>query len=133
MNFGKSIETCMEKYACFEGRASRSEFWWFYLFTVLISWGAHIVGFLSFGALGILFPILTNLVLIVPSLSVSARRLHDTGRSGYWLFLTLTLVGVIPLIIWLAQRSVAGSNAYGELTVESAVTGFAPDRAVERT
>lgn len=114
MNFGRSVETCMDKYARFDGRASRSEFWWFYLFTVMISWGAHIVGLLTFGVLGILLPILANLVLLVPGLAVSVRRLHDTGRSGYWLFLGLTLVGIIPLVVWLAQKSTPVPNRFGE-------------------
>jgi uncharacterized membrane protein YhaH (DUF805 family) len=114
MNFTSSIETCMEKYASFTGRASKSEFWWFYLFTLLIGWCASLVGTLTLGQpAGTLLSVLVNLALLLPSLAVSARRLHDTGRSGYWLFIGLTLVGLVPLLYWFAQKADPASNQYG--------------------
>ena len=80
MNFTESIKVCFSKYAVFSGRAQRSEFWWFFLFSAASSAIAGIVP-----VIGQIYP----LVLLIPSLSVSARRLHDTGRSAWWLLLYL--------------------------------------------
>lgn len=107
MTFGKSISTCMGKYVDFNGRAARPEYWWFYLFSVLLSWGALIVDHS-----GIVSGIV-NLALLLPSLSVAARRLHDTNRSGWWMLIAFTIIGLIPLIIWLASKGNEQSNKYG--------------------
>ena len=80
MSLTESIKMCFSKYAVFSGRAQRSEFWWFFLFSVVSSAIAGIVP-----VIGQIYP----LVLLIPSLSVSARRLHDTGRSAWWLLLYL--------------------------------------------
>ena len=107
MTFGKSISTCMGKYVDFNGRASRPEYWWFYLFTVLLSWGSLIVDHS-----GIVSGIV-NLALLLPALSAAARRLHDTNRSGWWMLIAFTIIGLIPLIIWLASKGNDQSNEYG--------------------
>ena len=116
MGFGQAIATCMGKYATFSGRASRSELWWFYLFGLLMSWGATIVGILSYpddpDAADVL-PIIVNLALLIPSFAVGARRLHDTGRSGWWQFLYLTVIGIILLIVWWVQSSKQEHNIHG--------------------
>ena len=98
MNFSESISSCMSKYATFTGRASRSEFWWFYLFTVLVQWGAIIAG--GFQALiyddGYIFEFVqyfVSLVFLLPSLAVMYRRLHDIDKSGWYVF-----VGLIPVL-----------------------------------
>ena len=115
MDFGKAIQTCMGKYATFQGRGSRSEFWWFYLFTVLVVWGATIAGAATGGEDGAnALSGLANLVLMLPSLAASCRRLHDTNRSGWWLLIALTIIGIIVLIIWWAQESDAAANRFGE-------------------
>ncbi len=108
MSFGQSISVCMSKYVDFKGRASRSEYWWFYLFTVLLSWGAMLVD-----GSGIVSSIV-NLAFLLPSLAAAARRLHDTNRSGWWMLISLTIIGLIPLIIWLATAGSRESNQYGE-------------------
>lgn len=108
MSFGQSISVCMAKYVDFSGRASRSEYWWFYLFTVLLSWGAMIVD-----SSGIISSIV-NLAFMLPSLAAAARRLHDTNRSGWWMLISLTIIGLIPLIIWLATAGGRETNQYGE-------------------
>lgn len=107
MTFGKSISTCMGKYVDFKGRASRPEYWWFYLFTVLLSWGSLIVDHS-----GIVSGIV-NLALFLPAFSAAARRLHDTNRSGWWMLIAFTIIGLIPLIIWLASKGNDQSNDYG--------------------
>jgi uncharacterized membrane protein YhaH (DUF805 family) len=107
MTFGKAISTCMGKYVDFSGRASRPEYWWFYLFTILLSWGSLIVD--NSGVVSGL----VNLALLLPALSAAARRLHDTNRSGWWMLIALTIIGLIPLIIWLASKGNDRSNDYG--------------------
>jgi uncharacterized membrane protein YhaH (DUF805 family) len=56
---------------------------------------------------------IVNLALLLPSLAVAARRLHDTNRSGWWMLISLTIIGLIPLIIWLASKGNDQSNEYG--------------------
>ena len=107
MTFGKSISTCLSKYVDFNGRASLPEYWWFYLFVVLLSWGAMIVD-----SSDVLSGIV-NLALLLPSLAAATRRLHDTNRSGWWQLIALTIVGLIPLIIWLASKGNVEDNQYG--------------------
>ena len=100
IGFGDAIKICFNKFAEFEGRARRSEFWWWYLFTVLVGWIPYI-GWLA------------SLVFLIPSLAVGARRLHDTGRSGWLQFLMLVpCIGSIILIIWWCEDS-KGDNEYG--------------------
>ena len=106
MNFGQAITTCMSKYATFSGRARRSEYWWFYLFTLILSWGASLVA-------GDTLAFIVNLAFLLPILAAGARRLHDTGRSGWWQLLIFTIIGIIPLTIWLATDSKKEDNEYG--------------------
>ena len=92
-------------YATFRGRASRSEYWWFYLFTILF--GAA-VSMLS-DRLGNV----ASVAFLLPSLALFARRLHDVGRSGKWFFIAFTGVGVLLLLYWLVKRSDDGPNRFG--------------------
>lgn len=107
MTFGKSISTCMGKYVDFNGRATRPEYWWFFLFTVLLTWFADIADPSKVGST------IVSLALLLPSLSVATRRFHDTGRSGWWQLIALTVIGLIPLFIWLASKGNDQSNEYG--------------------
>lgn len=102
MDFQTAVKTCFQKYATFEGRASRPEFWWFMLFLVGVNFVLNLVS----DMLGLLF----SLATIVPSLAVGARRLHDTGRSGWWQLIGITIIGLIPLIIWFAAPGTSDSN-----------------------
>ena len=101
MSFQDAIKTCIQrKYVDFTGRARRSEYWFFALFSALVSIVASVLdsvlGFRS-GAYGGSGPIqgILGLALLLPSLAVGARRLHDTDRSGWW-----QLIGLIPLVGW---------------------------------
>ena len=97
MTFGNSISVCFSKYATFDGPASRSEYWWWFLFTCLASAAAGMVSETLSG--------LFSLGVLLPSLAVGARRLHDTDRSGWFLLLWLIpLVGWIVLVVWAIQE-----------------------------
>ncbi|MGB3609247.1 MAG: DUF805 domain-containing protein [Cellvibrio sp.] len=99
-----------KKYADFTGRARRQEYWMFILFYFIVSIILGIVdGVLGIQILGLLF----SLASLVPSLAIGARRLHDTGRSGWWQLLYLIpLIGLIIMIIFLVQDS-HPDNEYG--------------------
>ena len=117
MTFQKSIETCFKKYFVFDGRAKRSEFWWFTLFCIL---AGIVTAFLDVVVLGYTWeqygPINTILQLgvFIPSLSVGARRLHDINKSGWWQLLILTIIGIILLIIWFASEGKNKKNQFGK-------------------
>ena len=113
MTLGQSISTCLSKYATFSGRATRSEYWWFALFGLMMSWGASIVGVAMFGEGGAAFNLVPTLALLIPSLSAMVRRFHDTGRSGWNYWWCATIIGVIPVFIWLASEGDSRENSYG--------------------
>lgn len=102
---------CLTNYANFSGRARRKEFWFFMLFCVILS----IISEAIDAVLGTkpLVNGLLNLALLLPSLAVGARRLHDIGRSGWWQLLVLTGIGAILLIIWWASDTKKENNEYG--------------------
>ncbi|GAB3475818.1 DUF805 domain-containing protein [Polaromonas eurypsychrophila] len=95
MNFGQAISTCFSRYATFSGRAARPEFWWFFLFQILVSIAASMLGDIVAG--------LVSLALLLPALAVGARRLHDIGKSGWWQLIMLTVIGLLLLIYWWVQ------------------------------
>ena len=110
MSFGDSIATCFRKYAEFKGRASRAEYWWFVLFAVLAYFAAGVLA----AALENAAPTaLVLLGLLLPGLTVAVRRLHDTGRPGWWYLLALVPFGSIVLIVFLALPGEANGNKYG--------------------
>ncbi len=97
MTFVESISTCFSKYAVFDGRASRSEYWWWVLFTFLAS--------MAFGLVSQTLEGLFSLGVLLPSLAVGARRLHDTDRSAWFLLLWLVpVIGWVVLIVWAIQE-----------------------------
>ena len=119
MNFGMAISTCMGKYGTFSGRAVRGEFWWFYLFTVLMSWGATIVAgsMYSFGDPMVdILPGIVTLIFLLPSVAAGCRRLHDIGKSGWWQLLWIVpIIGWILLIIWLATDTKPEGDKYNQI------------------
>jgi uncharacterized membrane protein YhaH (DUF805 family) len=106
MNFTESVKICFSKYADFNGRALRSEYWWFVLFIM--------VGGLVLSTISSIIGMIFYLATLVPSLSAATRRLHDTDRSGW-----LQLIALIPVLGWLvviyflAQEG-KGANRFGE-------------------
>ncbi len=107
MTFTEAVSTCLTKYADFTGRARRSEYWWFYLFSFVVGWGLF--------AISVTFSTLASIALFLPGLAAAVRRLHDTNRSGWFILIALIpLIGVIILIVWLATEGDSGANQYGE-------------------
>ncbi|TKJ20335.1 hypothetical protein A6V29_09020 [Blastococcus sp. CCUG 61487] len=111
MDFATAVRSVLGQYAVFTGRARRSEFWFFYLFQVL----AGIVAGIVDGITGVpLLQIVVGLGLLIPSIAVGARRLHDIGKSGWWQLIALVpLVGIILLIVWWAQDGDPAPNQHG--------------------
>ncbi len=104
MTFQESVRVCLSKYADFSGRASRSEYWWFFLFVFLASLGTSMIH----EVLGGIFALAT----LLPSIAVTARRLHDTNRSGWWqLIYFIPLIGWIVMLVFLTQES-KGEDAF---------------------
>ncbi len=110
MTLQEAFVTCMKKYAIFTGRASRSEYWWFVVCQILIALGlATVSRELSS---------LSTIVFLLPSLAVGARRLHDIGKSGWWMCITLIpIIGAFIFIYWCAQEGQSGPNAYDTVEV----------------
>jgi uncharacterized membrane protein YhaH (DUF805 family) len=106
MDFIQATKTCLAQYATFSGRASRPEYWWFFLFQVLVM--------MVTGMLGDVINGIASLVLLLPALAVGTRRLHDIGRSGWWQLLLLTVIGFFVLLYWWVQPSDGQVNVYGE-------------------
>jgi len=112
MGFRQAIAACFSKYADFHGRAARPEYWWFALFNALVSVVASIV---DKNVVGV--PVLQAIValaLVIPTLAVAVRRLHDIDRSGWWLLIAvIPLIGGVALLIWFCLRGAAGDNRFG--------------------
>ena len=102
-----------ENYANFEGRARRSEFWYFQLFNFIISFVlSFVLALISESLIAVSY--LFSLAVLIPSIAVGVRRLHDTNRSGWWMLIGLVpLVGAIVLIYFFASEGTAGPNQYG--------------------
>lgn len=105
---------CLKNYVVFEGRARRKEFWFFMLVCFILGIIVQMID----AILGTdkLLNGLLNLALFLPSLAVGTRRLHDTNRSGWWQLLILTVIGIIPLIIWWASDTKRENNQWGQPT-----------------
>ena len=119
MSFSEAVRSGFEHYVKFDGRASRPAYWWWVLFAVLVSIAANIIDFALIGP-GVISG-LVGLALLLPNLSVSIRRLHDTGRTGWWILIgLLPLIGWIVLLIFYLQASDPAENQYGPPMVSGA-------------
>lgn len=112
MNFSDAVRSVLSQYATFTGRARRSEYWWFVLFGVLVGVVLTILDAII-GTSALVW--IADILLLVPNLSVGARRLHDTDRSGWWQLIGLIpFIGVIVLIVFFCQDSKPGPNRFGD-------------------
>jgi uncharacterized membrane protein YhaH (DUF805 family) len=126
----------LKKYTVFTGRARRSEYWFFVLFNILISAALSVVDFFTgtysayyhTGLLGGLY----SLGVLLPAIAVTIRRLHDTGRSGWWILIALVpVIGGIVLLVFMVLDSQAGDNEYGPSPKAEPASGTAsPTQAV---
>jgi uncharacterized membrane protein YhaH (DUF805 family) len=117
MSFADAVRSCLQQYVGFSGRARRSEYWWFFLFNVLVSIVASILdsvlGTMSDDTNVGLIGSIAGLALLLPSIAVGIRRLHDTSRSGWWILIGLVpIVGWIVLLVFYVQDS-HGDNQHG--------------------
>jgi uncharacterized membrane protein YhaH (DUF805 family) len=110
MTFGTAVSSVFAQYTGFSGRARRSEYWWFVLFNVLVS---VVAGVVDTALNSVLLGLVVVLGLLLPSLAVSVRRLHDTGRSGWWLLIGLIPFGGIVVLVFQCQDSEPGANRFG--------------------
>jgi uncharacterized membrane protein YhaH (DUF805 family) len=124
MNMQTAVKTVLSKYATFSGRAPRSEFWWFTLAVIILSIivsiidGAVVAPMLGFEAFaeeaGDPLRMIVSLALLLPSLAVAVRRLHDIDRSGWWYFIiVIPIIGPLVLLYWYIQPGTDGSNQFG--------------------
>ena len=105
MTFVNAIKVCFSKYATFTGRARRSEYWYWFLFSLLVG--------LFLGWIPILGWII-SLALVIPGIAVFVRRMHDTGHSGWWWFLGFVpIIGFIVLLVWCCTDSQPEDNQWG--------------------
>ena len=110
MGFADAIKAGFNNYVTFSGRAARSEYWFWTLFSVIASIVAGIIdGILGLGIIGLI----VSLGLFLPSLAVAVRRLHDIDRTGWWVLIAFTIIGIILLIVWDCTKGTSGPNRYG--------------------
>lgn len=122
MGFSDAIRNGFRNYVTFSGRAARSEFWYWTLFVFLATLVAGILDGAVFHDMqtGPLQAIV-SLLLLLPGIAVSVRRLHDLDRTGWWLLLMFTLIGIILLLIWDCMKGTTGSNRFGPDPLGAAV------------
>jgi hypothetical protein len=140
MGFGEAVSTCFRKYATFQGRARRSEFWYYYLFIIIVNVVLTIPltialngsadgivvnettgeittnGNASLSAFAIIMLIIVGvwaLAILLPTLSVMVRRLHDADHSGWWWWINLVCFGWIVLLIFWVSEGTRGPNRFG--------------------
>lgn len=108
----------LKKYAVFGGRSRRKEYWFFLLFSMIISAALTIIDvvvgtFSSSSGIGLLSGIY-SLAVLIPSIAVSVRRLHDIDRTGWWILISLVpIIGTIVLVVFAVQDGTTGSNQHG--------------------
>ncbi len=115
--FGEAVKRALNKYCCFSGRASRSEYWWWILFSFIVNTALnYIFLFISSAETAVMVCGIVGLALLLPSLGLCVRRLHDIGKSGWWWLLALIpIVGAIILIVWFCKDSQPTENQYGPI------------------
>ena len=116
MDFQTAVKTCLNKYATFEGRAHRPEYWWFVLFGTLLQLVGSTIdaGLLGFEMGGGPVAGIAGLAVMLPWLAVAVRRLHDIDRSGWWLLICLLpVIGQLVLLWWFTRPGDRTMNRFG--------------------
>ena len=116
-SFGEAVRSCLRRYATFDGRAGRPEYWWFFLFAMLVFFALSIVDGAVLGTGPGQIPVLgtlAQLALFLPSLAVSVRRLHDRDMVGWWVLLGLIpIFGFFALLVLMTLPGTPGPNRFG--------------------
>lgn len=107
MTLGQSLSVCFSKYVNFDGRAGRSEYWWFMLFIFLVSCAAASINDTVYGVVAF--------ALLLPHLAVASRRLHDLDKSAWWLLLGFVPIANLLLIVWFCMKGTDTANRFGPL------------------
>lgn len=106
MSFTQAVALYFKNFTNFSGRSRRSEYWNVFLFNIIVS-----------AVLGMVLPDIAGLwtlITFIPTLSLTVRRLHDIGKSGWWyLIVIIPLVGSILLVVWYCKDSQPGANQWG--------------------
>ena len=127
MNFIQAVKAYFINWNNFTTRSSRSEYWWATLF---VSFGSYIAGFIigffimfTFSAAGFsedvsmtvigIAVLVMQIFIVIAGTSLSVRRLHDVDKSGWWLLIMITIIGMIPLLIWYCTKGTDGENRFG--------------------
>ena len=127
MTFIQSVNRGLSRMSNFSDRASRSEYWWYILFLLLVMYAVSVLLGFGYGLTasvnasnhdvrsqpGYLLGLAFDVFILMTTLAAGARRLHDTGRSGWWLLLHLTVIGSFLLVFWWCLPGMKGANAYG--------------------
>jgi uncharacterized membrane protein YhaH (DUF805 family) len=124
MNFPQAIARCLRRYGVFSGRAARSEYWYWISFLFLgrilakvldvVVFQAPLLDSQPFGAATHPFYGTFAVIVVVPSLAVEVRRLHDVNRSGWWILISFTIIGILyPLLVWKCRSGTDGDNRFG--------------------
>lgn len=114
VSFGTAISLFFKNYANFSGRASRSMFWWVYLFLVIVYAICLFIMYSVNETLGYILYVLAGLIFIIPTLSLSVRRMHDLGKGGGWIFISLVpLIGGIWYLVLCCTDSQPFDNRFG--------------------
>jgi uncharacterized membrane protein YhaH (DUF805 family) len=127
MGFSDAVQNVvMNNYANWDGRASRSEYWWFVLFGALVGFVTGTIDGFVFGweySDPTWISTLVSLALLLPNFCVSVRRLHDLGKSGWWNLLVFTIIGIIPLLIFMVMEGEEHPNQYGNVPTNTIEQG----------
>ena len=123
MNFFEAVKSAFSKYGTIAGRSLRSEYWYFQLFLmigILVSSiiDVSIVGMeqaLSVGPVYVIF----SLATFIPQIMVAVRRLHDVDKSGWWMLIIFTIIGIIPFLYWMCKKGDEGENRFGPYPLAS--------------
>jgi len=132
MNFMQAVKAYFINWNNFTTRSSRSEYWWATLF---VSFGSYIAGFIigffimfTFSAAGFsedvsmtvigIAVLVMQIFIVIAGTSLSVRRLHDVDKSGWWLLIMFTIIGIIPLLIWYCTKGTDGENRFGQNPLE---------------
>jgi uncharacterized membrane protein YhaH (DUF805 family) len=115
MNFWQAVWSGFYNYVKFSGRASRSEYWYWVLFTIIGGFATGILDYAMFpDANGSPLNGIFDLITFLPSLGIAIRRLHDIDRSGWWVLIALTVIGIVVLLYWARKKGTVGPNQYGQ-------------------